>query len=201
MASGSRFVSHVKWWFFVLPLLACVILPAVPDRALFEISDAESQSVARALGDDRAAAAVDTTNASFRRMFVNTGAVQATLDAGGDDELDADGMHSFARTWARQFWMLIYRAIYRAVVMHTWLAGILLLCIAATVDGAVRRKIRAAAAGFASPLKFHLAVHALLVTAGIAFVVLLLPVPLVAQSWTALAVLLPLLLWVANSST
>ncbi|WP_321905803.1 DUF4400 domain-containing protein [Paraburkholderia tropica] len=201
MASSSRFVRHVKWWFFVLPLMACVVLPAIPHRSLFEVSDVESQSVARTLGDDRAAAAVDTTNAVFRSLFVDTGAVQATLAAGGDDELDADGLHAFAQYWSKQFWMLVYRAVYRAVVMHTWLMGILLLCLAATVDGTVRRKIRAAAAGFASPLKFHLAVHALLMIVGAAFVVMLLPVPLVANCWTALAVVLPLLLWIANSST
>ncbi|HKR40052.1 MAG TPA: DUF4400 domain-containing protein [Paraburkholderia sp.] len=200
MASGSRFVRHVKWWFFVLPLLVCVVLPAIPDRALFEISDVESQSVVRALGDDRAAAAVDTTNALFRRLFVDTGAVQATISAGGDDDLDADGMHGFAIAWAKHFWMLVYRALYRAVVMHAWLAGLAVLCLAATADGAVRRKIRAAAAGFASPLKFHLAMHALLLTLGATFTVTLLPVPLIAQCWTAIAVVMPLLLWIVNSS-
>jgi hypothetical protein len=65
----------------------------------------------------------------------------------------------------------------------------------------VRRKIRAAAAGFASPLSFHLAVHALLLTLGCAVAVLLLPLPIVAQCWTAVAVLLPLLLWIASSSS
>ncbi|MEK6291614.1 MAG: DUF4400 domain-containing protein [Paraburkholderia tropica] len=201
MASSSRFVRHVKWWFFVLPLIAAVVLPAIPNRQLFEVTDVESQSVARTLGDDRAAAAVDTTNALFRALFVDSGAVQATLDAGGEDDFDADGMHAFAQNWAKQFWMLVYRAVYRSVVMKTWLLGISLLCLAATVDGTMRRKIRAAAAGFASPLKFHLAIHALLMTTGSAFVVLLLPVPLVANCWTALAVALPLLLWIANSST
>lgn len=201
MASSSRFVRHVKWWFFVFPLFACVVLPIIPARALFEISDAESRSVERALGEERASVVVDTTNALFRRLFVATGAVQATLNAGGDDELNADGMHGFALTWARQFWMMVYRALYRAVVMHAWLAGIAMLCAAATIDGTVRRKIRAAAAGFASPLSFHLAAHAMLMTLGTAFAVLVLPVPLVAQCWTAMAILLPLLLWIVNASS
>lgn len=201
MASSSRFVRHLKWWFLVLPVLACVCLPVVPMQSLFEISDAESQSVVHVLGDERAGAAVDETNALFHRLFIETGAVQATMrtDEGGD--LDDDGVRSFMHTWVKQFWMLLYRALYRAVVMHAWLAGLVVLCFAATMDGTVRRKIRAAAAGFASPLSFHLAVHALLLTLGCAVAVLLLPVPIVAQCWAAMAVLLPLLLWIASSSS
>jgi len=198
--ASSRFARHVKWWFFVLPLLAAVVLPVVPDRALFEISDLESQSVVDTLGEARASNAVDSTNGLFRRWFVDSGAVRATMSARSHDDLDADGMSGFARDWARQFWMLVYRALYRAVVMHAWLAGILMLGTAAAIDGAVRRKIRAAAAGMASPLSFHLATHALLMLLGSAFVVLLLPVPLIAQCWTLLAVLLPLLIWIVNSS-
>ncbi|WP_028214834.1 DUF4400 domain-containing protein [Paraburkholderia mimosarum] len=198
--ASSRFARHVKWWFFVLPLLAAVVLPVVPDRALFEISDLESQSVVDTLGDARAGEAVDSTNVLFRRWFVDSGAVRATMSARSHDDLDADGMGGFARDWARQFWMLVYRALYRALVMHAWLAGILVLGMAAAIDGAVRRKIRAAAAGMASPLSFHLAMHALLMLLGSAFVVLLLPVPLIAQCWTLLAVLLPLLIWIVNSS-
>jgi len=198
--ASSRFARHVKWWFFVLPLLAAVVLPVVPDRALFEISDLESQSVVDTLGEARAGEAVDSTNVLFRRWFVDSGAVRATMSARSHDDLDADGMGGFARDWARQFWMLVYRALYRAVVMHAWIAGILVLGTAAAIDGAVRRKIRAAAAGMASPLSFHLAMHALLMLLGSAFVVLLLPVPLIAQCWTLLAVLLPLLIWIVNSS-
>lgn len=200
MASSSRFVRHLKWWFLVLPLLVCVGLPLLPYPSLFQISDVESQSVTRVLGDERANAAVDTTNALFRRFFIETGALQATIGAGMSDDLD-DGMRSFSQAWVKQFWLLVYRALYRAVVMHTWFTGLVAVCLAATVDGTVRRKIRAAAAGFASPLSFHLAVHALLLTLGSAFAVLLLPVPLVAQCWAAMAVALPLLLWVANSSS
>lgn len=198
--ASSRFVRHIKWWFFVLPVIATVVLPVIPDRALFEISDLESQSVVDALGVERADAAVDTTNSLFRRMFVNSGAVRATMSAGGGDQLDADGMRGFAQDWARQFWMLVYRALYRAVVMRTWLAGTAVLCAAASVDGIMRRKIRAAAAGFASPLSFHLAMHGLLVVVGSAFAILMLPIPLIAQCWTIVAVFVPLLLWIVNSS-
>jgi hypothetical protein len=201
MASSSRFVRHLKWWFLVLPVLVCVGLPVLPYQSLFEISDVESRSVTHVLGEERAGAAVDTTNALFHRFFIDSGALQATLRSNTSSDLDDDGMRSFSQTWVKQFWMLVYRALYRAVVMHAWLCGMSVLCAAASIDGTVRRKIRASAAGFASPLSFHLAVHALLLTLGCAVAVLLLPVPLAAQCWTAVAVLLPLLLWVVNSSS
>nr|WP_274389557.1 DUF4400 domain-containing protein [Paraburkholderia tagetis] len=197
--ASSRFVRHVKWWFFVVPLLASVLLPIIPDDGLFAISDAESQSAVQALGDERAQTSVDTTNVLFRRFFVSTGAVAATLSGGGDG-FDADGTRDFARGWARHFWMQTYRALYRAVVMKAWLAGTIVLCMAAWVDGTMRRRIRAAAAGFASPLSFHLAMHGVLVVLGCAFVVLVLPVSLIAQWWTILAIFLPLLLWIVSSS-
>ncbi|MEM5314179.1 DUF4400 domain-containing protein [Paraburkholderia sp. JHI869] len=197
--ASSRFVRHVKWWFFVVPLLASVLLPIIPDDGLFAISDAESQSAVQALGDERAETSVDTTNVLFRRFFVTTGAVAATLSGGGDG-FDADGTRDFARGWARHFWMQTYRALYRAVVMKAWLAGTIVLCMAAWVDGTMRRRIRAAAAGFASPLSFHLAMHGVLVVLGCAFVVLVLPVSLIAQWWTILAIFLPLLLWIVSSS-
>ncbi|MCG5077240.1 DUF4400 domain-containing protein [Paraburkholderia tagetis] len=189
----------MKWWFFVVPLLASVLLPIIPDDGLFAISDAESQSAVQALGDERAQTSVDTTNVLFRRFFVSTGAVAATLSGGGDG-FDADGTRDFARGWARHFWMQTYRALYRAVVMKAWLAGTIVLCMAAWVDGTMRRRIRAAAAGFASPLSFHLAMHGVLVVLGCAFVVLVLPVSLIAQWWTILAIFLPLLLWIVSSS-
>ncbi|CAB3808809.1 hypothetical protein LMG28688_06848 [Paraburkholderia caffeinitolerans] len=197
--ASSRFVRHVKWWFFVVPLLASVLLPIIPDDGLFAISDAESQSAVQALGDERAETSVDKTNVLFRRLFVTTGAVAATLRGGGDG-FDADGTRDFARGWARHFWMQTYRALYRAVVMKAWLAGTIVLCMAAWVDGTMRRRIRAAAAGFASPLSFHLAMHGVLVVLGCAFVVLVLPVSLIAQWWTILAIFLPLLLWIVSSS-
>jgi hypothetical protein len=200
MASSSRFVRHVKWWFCVVPLLASVLLPILPDTRLFAVSDAESQSAVAALGDERASNSVDTTNGLFRRLFVSTGAVQATLKAGGNDGFDADGTRRFAQGWARHFWMLIYRVLYRAMVMQAWLVGTVVLCAAAWVDGTMRRKVRAAAAGFASPLSFHLATHGMLMVLGSAVVVLVLPVSLIAQWWTILAIFLPLLLWIVSSS-
>jgi hypothetical protein len=84
--------------------------------------------------------------------------------------------------------------------MKLWILGTLAFCVAAFVDGSVRRKIKASAAGFASPLSFHLAGHGILMVFGLAFAVLVMPVTVFAQYWIVVAAVLGALLWKASSS-
>src|SRR5260370_41888922 len=51
---ASRFGAHLKVWFFFVPLLALVVMPAIPDRALFQITAAETESLSHWLGAERA---------------------------------------------------------------------------------------------------------------------------------------------------
>lgn len=198
--ANSRFVSHVKWWFFIVPIIAVFIMPVIPERTLFEIPDAESRSVVDTVGEARADEAVSHTNLLFKKLFVEPGFLRATMEATRDDTLSDGGVSDFARTWVRNFWLLIYRLLYRAIVMKLWLLGTVVFCLAMFVDGSVRRKIKAAAAGFASPLSFHLAGHGILLIFGVAFAVLVAPVPVLAQYWVVVALCLGALLWKAASS-
>lgn len=198
--ANSRFVSHVKWWFFIVPIIAVFIMPAIPERSLFEVPDAESKSVVAMVGDVRADVAVRDTNLLFKRLFVTPGFVRATLEATRDDTLSDGGVSDFAHTWVRNFWLLLYRLLYRVIVMKLWLLGTAVFCLAMFVDGSVRRKIKAAAAGMASPLSFHLAGHGILMVFGLAFAVLVAPVPVLAQYWVGISLCLGLLLWKASSS-
>ncbi|MFC0402963.1 DUF4400 domain-containing protein [Paraburkholderia rhizosphaerae] len=200
MASSSRFVAHVRLWFFFVPLLAVFVMPAIPDRSLFEIPEAESDSVVAALGADRAGEAAERTNSLFRRAFVDSGVMRATVEATRSNGLNDGGVSTFAHTWVRNFWLLVYRVVYRATVMKIWLFGTAVFCVAAFVDGSMRRKIKASAAGFASPLSFHLAGHGILLVFGVAFAVLVAPVPVLAQYWIVVTAVLGVLIWKASSS-
>jgi hypothetical protein len=62
-------------------------------------------------------------------------------------------------------------------------------------DGAVQRRIRAAAAGIASPVGFHLAAHGLLVAFGVSGSALLMPMSLPAVVWTGAAACIGALAW------
>ncbi|MGF6768593.1 hypothetical protein P3T18_001063 [Paraburkholderia sp. GAS199] len=198
--AGSRFAAHIKWWFFLVPLLALFVMPAIPDRSLFSVPPEEAESLQTVAGEARAEEVVTLTNARFRRWFVDSGVIRATLNASGSGEIEEGGVSEFAHGWIHNFWLEIYRVIYRASVMKLWLIGTAVFCAAAFVDGSVRRKIKASAAGFASPLSFHLAGHGILLVFGVAFAVLAAPFPVLAQYWIAVAAILGALLWKASSS-
>lgn len=198
--AGSRFIAHVRWWFFIVPILAVFVMPAIPDRSLFEIRKVESDSVVATLGEDRAAEAVDHTDTLFHHAFVDSRIMRSTVTATRTKELDDGGVSSFAYMWVRNFWLLVYRAVYRATVMKLWLFGTTVLCLAAFVDGTMRRKIKASAAGFASPLSFHIAGHGILLLFGVAFAVLVAPMPVPAQYWIVVTAFLGFLIWKASSS-
>ncbi|RQZ67433.1 MULTISPECIES: DUF4400 domain-containing protein [unclassified Burkholderia] len=198
--AGSRFVGHIKMWFFFVPLLSVALMPALPDPSLFAIPDAEAESVAASLGEARTADAVDATNRTFKRYFVETGLVQASMESTKDSQIEDGGMSNFASRWVHNFWRLVYRMVYRLTVMKYWLLGALVFGIAMFIDGTVRRKVRAAAAGYVSPLSFHLAGHGILLVFGVTFTVLIAPVPLLAPYWLAIAGCLGALLWKAASS-
>jgi hypothetical protein len=200
--AGSRFFGHIKWWFFTVPIMAVCVMPVIPSPALFEVPETEVQSVTATLGQARADEATEHANALFKDTFVETGLVRKSLHATATATSDIGdaGASDFARTWVKHFWMLIYRTTYRLTVMKLWLVGTIAFGAAAFVDGTVRRKIKAAAAGFASPLSFHLAAHGILLIFGVTFAVLIVPVPVLAQYWVGVSVVLSMLLWRAASS-
>ncbi|MDN7805727.1 DUF4400 domain-containing protein [Burkholderia gladioli] len=198
--AGSRFVGHIKLWFFFVPLLSLALLPAAPDPSLFVIPDAETASVASSLGEARAADVVVATNRIFKRYFVETGLVQASMESTGSSQIEDGGVADFANRWVHNFWRLVYRMAYRLLVMKYWLLGVMVFGVAMFVDGSVRRKVRAAAAGFVSPLSFHLAAHGILLVFGMTFTVLIAPVPILAPYLLVVAACLGLLLWKVASS-
>ncbi|WP_454829684.1 DUF4400 domain-containing protein [Paraburkholderia xenovorans] len=198
---ASRFGSHLKVWFLLVPVLSIAVMPAIPDRKLFEVPDVETESLVASVGQDRADAAVRSANELFRRSFVDNGLLHRTLAASGNvGGLNDGGMSTFAHTWTENFWLLAYRAMFRAMVMKMWIVGTLCFALGMFIDGTARRKIKAAAAGFVSPLSFHLAGHGLLIVTGTLFGVLLVPVPVLAGYWLVVAALLGALLWKAAES-
>jgi hypothetical protein len=199
---ASRFGAHLKLWFFVAPLLAVLVMPALPDTDLFTLDSVETASVASALGSDRANEVMLHANARFRTWFLDSGLVKKSLEntARGEVARIDGGISSFAETWTRHFWQLIFRAIYRATALGSWMWGLVIFLIAMSVDGSVMRKIKASAAGFASPLSFHLAWHGLFLLFGGTLCLLFLPLPMIVTfvSWAVL--LAGGLAWKAASS-
>ena len=40
---ASRFGSHLKVWFLLVPVLSIAVMPAIPERSLFEVPEAETE--------------------------------------------------------------------------------------------------------------------------------------------------------------
>jgi hypothetical protein len=198
---ASRFGSHLKVWFLLVPVLSIAVMPAIPERSLFEVPDVETGSLVAAIGQERADEAIRSANDLFRRSFVDNGIVHRTLTASGNvGGMSDGGISTFAHTWTENFWLLAYRMMFRAMVMKLWIFGTLLFAFGMFIDGTARRKIKASAAGFVSPLSFHLAGHGLLLVTGTLFGVLVVPVPVLAGYWLVVAALLGALLWKAAES-
>ncbi|MFC4524783.1 DUF4400 domain-containing protein [Cupriavidus pinatubonensis] len=194
--ANSRFVSHVRMWMLAAPLMICALIPFIQNDAVFEVGEAERDSVLRVLGKRKADKATTVANDRFDRWVVRSGALRASF-SGSDAStaLPDAGASEFGRGWMRHFWLTVYRAVYRSAVAHYWLFGGLVLLIALLNDGAVSRRIRAAGAGFANPVTFHVAAHGLLVCFGFGTSALLLPVSLLAYWWTFGVCLVGLLSW------
>lgn len=197
---ASRFGAHIKVWFLLVPVLALAVMPAIPDRTLFEIPAEETESLTAAIGSQRVDDATRSANQLFRKSFVDNGFLRRTLAASGNARGLNDGTATFARSWTENFWLLVYRMMYRAMVMKFWLVGTAFFSLAMFVDGTARRKIKASAAGFVSPLSFHLAGHGLLVVLGTLFGVLVVPLAVVATYWVVVGALLGCLLWKSAES-
>ena len=194
--ANSRFASHVRLWLIFAPLMICTVAPFMKDEKAFEISEAEQASVERTLGQDKADIAVSLANARFHRWFIQTGAVKASFSGSDSQTVVSDGgAAAVGRGWMEHFWLTIYRAVYRAAVAHHWLFGAIVIFVALFNDGSVSRKIRAAGAGFANPVTFHVAAHGLMLCFGFGASALLLPVSLLATWWTFGVYLVGLLCW------
>lgn len=194
--ANSRFVSHVRMWMLAAPLMICAIAPFIQDDTVFEVSEAEQGSVEHVLGQPKADKATMLANDRFDRWFVRSGALRASFSGSdANTALPDAGASEFGRGWMRHFWLTIYRAVYRSAVAHYWLFGGMVLLAALLNDGAVSRRIRAAGAGFANPVTFHVAAHGLLLCFGFGASALLLPISLLAYWWTLGVCLVGLLSW------
>lgn len=192
----SRFAAHVRVWLVVAPVLVGVLAPMLSDDRLFEVRSEERESVETLLGIDQADELAENANAKFKSWFIDTGSVARSFEGSRNGTMFGDGGASaMGSQWMKHVWMQIYRAIYRAAVASEWLLGAMIFAIAMLNDGAVQRRIRAAAAGVASPVAFHVASHGLVFTFGISALALLLPFTLPALSWSLVVGCIGALSW------
>ncbi|WP_059414594.1 DUF4400 domain-containing protein [Cupriavidus basilensis] len=198
---ASKFASHIRLWLLATPLVLCVAAPMLRDDSVFEIGATEQESVAEALGEHRADQATKAANDRFDRWFVQSGAMKFSF-SGSDvrTQFSDGGAADIGRRWVRHLWLSVYRGVYRASVAGYWLFGSLVFLAALLNDGAVARRIKAASAGFANPVSFHVAAHGLLLCFGITSSAMFVPVPLLAYWWNGAVGVAGFLCWRLASS-
>ncbi|KRW83734.1 DUF4400 domain-containing protein [Marinobacter sp. P4B1] len=113
---------------------------------------------------------VTLSNESFDNNFVNTGIVAASyrIVPSKDEIARSGGIEDLGgQTWSyvegrlELFWLTVYQAIQRIKTLALWFPYLLPLMIPAVIHGMCVRAIKKVSYGYASPVLYHSAGHAL----------------------------------------
>ena len=182
----------------VLILEVLIVGVIAPSNWLHDAILDERIMVESWLGEDATINLVDNTNAIYSKFFVSTGLVKKSYGlipteeerkrSGGFDDLGRETFHPFAKERIDIMWSAIYQSIQRTALLLMWLPYALALFIPALIDGVSSRSIKKVTYGYASPVRYHTAFHAvILLFAAIPFY-LALPIavsPLLVPLWAA----------------
>ena len=200
MASKNSFVGHSLFWLLAVPFALVLAYPA------FLVTDAEEVVP----GDEIAALVLRgrepdevnrAANLKFRRWFVDTGAVNASLGYFAPNTHDgavplSNEYAGFAAHWIRSLWKITYRAIWRWVAFFdlfvALLAAIALPCF---VDGLVQREKKLYTFGHHNPVYFYTAKHGVILMLGLSMTLPWLPLPLSYPLWAAIAAVVGAMSW------
>jgi hypothetical protein len=110
-----------------------------------------------------------------------------------DRSRDQKGMEHLApwlSVWVKgrldAFWWVVFQGLYRLGLIALWLPALAPLLIALAVDGLVQRQVSKARQGYANPVRYHSAWHALILLAVLPALYLTMPLachPLVVPLW------------------
>lgn len=147
--------------------LGIVVIVASPSWMRAQLA-AEKAAVALYLGEAQARDLSDRSDAVFRVLLVNTGAVSTAERAFlprpsprmGDKDIPVlfDWMGRVLTT----FWFVLYQGIYRALLMAEWIPVLGAVLGAAVVDGAVARSINKSTCRYANPVRYRAGIRTLI---------------------------------------
>lgn len=161
VAVKNTFGSHLVLWCLFLPLLALVAVPLLlPEQT---VSQAEVDMVASFHVDVNGF--TEAANARFSSLFVDTGLVPKSEQFFGSPE--QKGMGAFAAEWIHGVWLMVYKAVWRFYVLkRIFFLPMLVLAIAAAVDGLgvrARKKYRFEST---NPIFFYSSTHLVVLMLG-----------------------------------
>jgi hypothetical protein len=186
----NTFGSHLILWCLFLPLLSLAFIPLVfPDQP---ISDAEVQMVTSLNIDVDALTA--SANDKFTSVFIESGVKPKTESFfRGNGALGTGG---FAQKWINGVWMMIYKALWRGYVLaRIFFIPLLVLAIAAAVDGSGVRARKKYKFETPNPVFFYSSTHLVVLMTGLFAFLPLAPISLSTNVLVALLVALAAGVW------
>ena len=197
MASNSRFVSNIKIWVFIIPILMITVIPFFNYEWIYTISETEVESNIRIFGTEVHRNIEASSDDEFTRWFISPGYYKnstTNIRPAGNVQFGKFEA-SFASKYFSNFWKMIYRAIYRFNVAWQWLAGAFFLILACMYDGWQQRNIKKHTFGYSNPLAFHLITHSFFVVTGLAIALCFFPTAISVNFWVIGIVLVSGLGW------
>lgn len=179
---SNTFGSHMILWCLFLPILSLVFIPLLlPDQP---ISEAEVAMVTSMNIDINSL--TESANNKFTSVFIETGIKPKSEDFFRGNA--TAGTQTFALKWITGVWMMVYKALWRGYVLaQIFFLPLLVLAIAAAVDGSgvrARKKYRFESP---NPVFFYSSTHMVVLMTGLfAF----LPLAPISLSTTVLVALL-----------
>jgi hypothetical protein len=190
VAVKNTFGSHLILWCLFLPLLSLIFIPLLfPDQP---ISDTEVQMVASMHID--VDSLTESANARFTSLFIESGAKpksEAFFHAGS-----ANAFQGFGSRWINGVWMMIYKALWRGYVLaRIFFIPLLVMAIAAAVDGSGVRARKKYRFETTNPVFFYSSTHLVVMMTGLFTFLPLAPISLSATILVGLLVALATGVW------
>ncbi|UTY55882.1 DUF4400 domain-containing protein [Massilia sp. erpn] len=195
VAIKNSFGSHLALWCLFLPLLSLIFLPLVfPNQP---ISEAEVWMVASL--DINVNALTESANGKFTSLFIDSG-IKPKSEAlfSSDGVLFAGGL---PQRWMNGVWMMIYKALWRTYVLtRIFFLPLLVLVVAAAVDGSGVRARKKYKFEMSNPVFFYSSTHLVVMMCGLFAFLPLAPIPLSSTVLVALLLALGAGVWLSAAN-
>ena len=192
---SNSFGSHMVLWCLFLPILSLIFIPLVlPNQP---ISEAEVAMVTSLNIDINTL--TESANNRFTSLFIDTGMKPKTEEffRGNGGPL----VQGFASKWITGVWMMIYKAVWRGYVLaQIFFLPLLVLVVAAAVDGSGVRARKKYKFESANPVFFYSSTHLVVLMTGLFSFLPLAPISLSTTVLVALLLALAAGVWLSASN-
>ena len=192
---SNSFGSHMVLWCLFLPILSLIFIPLVlPDQPISETEVAMVASL-----DIDVNTLTESANNRFTSLFIDTGIKPKTEEffRGNGGPLT----QGFASKWITGVWMMIYKALWRGYVLaQIFFLPLLVLVVAAAVDGSGVRARKKYKFESANPVFFYSSTHLVVLMTGLFSFLPLAPISLSTTVLVALLLALTAGVWLSAAN-